>query len=80
MTAKKKTTLEGMNFLDEIKEKLTKKIAQMNEEITAGRKTSRVCMNITGKIIQRWTSMATKIMIISRLFFSVSMRIRILCV
>lgn len=38
MTAKKETTLEGMNFLDEIKEKLTKKIAQMNEEITAGQK------------------------------------------
>lgn len=38
MTTKKDTALEGIDFLKEIKEKLSRKISQMDQEISAGQK------------------------------------------
>ena len=54
-------------FLENVLENLRQRIGKIAQE---------VCMNITGKITQRWTSTAMKTMIISRHCCIGSMRIR----
>ena len=55
------------------------KAEDQEDRAGTGRRTKkilRVCMNITGKIIQRWTSTDMRIMTTSRLCCTGSMRIR----
>lgn len=55
-------------FLENVLENLRQRIGKIAQNWKKDKKILRVCMNITGKITQRWTSTAMKTMIISRLW------------